>query len=99
MVRSIGLQARTFGSGREFLDTFDDDWRGCVILDVRMPGMSGLEVQKQLLERGATMPIIFVTAQIIDATGRPLRGADSLTQMPVSTGGMDDMGVLPDLNQ
>ena len=43
--------------------------------------------------------IIFVTAQIIDATGRPLRGADSVQQMPVSTGGMEDLGVLPDLNQ
>jgi FixJ family two-component response regulator len=62
LVRSIGLQARTFGSGKEFLDAFDDGWRGCVILDVRMPGMSGLEVQKQLLERRATLPIIFVTA-------------------------------------
>jgi len=44
--------------------------------------------------------IIFVTAQIIDATGRPLRGADAVQQVPVSTGAaIDDVGVLPDLNQ
>jgi RNA polymerase sigma factor (sigma-70 family) len=62
LVRSIGLQAETFGSGREFLDAFDPDRPGCLVLDVRMPGMSGLEVQKRLLKRRASIPIIFVTA-------------------------------------
>jgi len=62
LARSVGLQAETFESGRAFLTAYDPDRWGCLVLDVRMPGMSGLELQDQLLEMGATLPIVFVTA-------------------------------------
>ncbi len=61
LFRTIGIDAVAHVSGDAFLDQFDDSVEGCILLDIRMPGMSGLEVQKQLQERGSTLPIIFIT--------------------------------------
>ncbi|MCC7463644.1 MAG: response regulator transcription factor [Gammaproteobacteria bacterium] len=61
LIRSVGLQARAFGLAQEFLDAYDLDLPGCVLLDVRMPGMSGLEMQQELNSRGATIPVVFIT--------------------------------------
>lgn len=62
LLQSVGLPSRGFSSAGEFLEEFDSDCPGCLILDLRMPGMGGRELQKRLLEMGATLPIIFVTA-------------------------------------
>lgn len=62
LLRSVGLTARTFESASAFLDAFDPDEPGCVVLDVRMPGMSGLDLQERLREMDAGLPIVFVTA-------------------------------------
>ena len=51
-----------FSSGEAFLDAFDADRPGCLLLDLRMPGMDGLEVQKRLIERSASLPVIMLTA-------------------------------------
>lgn len=61
LMRSIGQKHRILGSAAEFLDEFSSDLAGCLILDIRMPGMGGLELQDKLAERGSTLPIIFVT--------------------------------------
>lgn len=61
LFRTVGIDAAGFESGDEFLEQFDAAMEGAVVLDIRMPGLSGLEVQKQLDERGNTMPIIFIT--------------------------------------
>jgi two-component system, LuxR family, response regulator FixJ len=61
LVKSIGLNATILGSAQEFLATYDPLQPGCLILDVRMPGMSGLELQQQLNLRGAVIPVIFIT--------------------------------------
>lgn len=61
LFESVGLQALPFTSGRAFLEACDASSRGCVLLDVRMPGMGGLNVQEALRERGIHMPIIFVS--------------------------------------
>jgi len=61
LFRTVGIEAVAHASGDVFLDQFDDSVEGCILLDIRMPGMSGLEVQKQLHERGSTLPIIFIT--------------------------------------
>ena len=61
LIRSVGLQAQAFGSAQEFLATYDPDQPGCLVLDVRMPGMSGLELQQELNRRGATIPVMFIT--------------------------------------
>ena len=61
LLKSVGLGTRTLASAREFLETYRPGQPGCVVLDVRMPGMSGLELQQQLNLRGAIIPVIFVT--------------------------------------
>ena len=63
LLRSIGLSSETFKTGDEFLDMFDSipSYRpGCVVLDVQMPGLNGLEVQRRLT--GSGIPVIFITA-------------------------------------
>ena len=61
LLKSVGLTARTLSSASEFLDTYTPSQPGCLILDVRMPGMSGLELQERLNARGAVIPVIFIT--------------------------------------
>lgn len=61
MVRSVGLRAETFTCVKEFLDQFDPKDAGCLVLDVRMPGMSGLELQERLAAMNAHLPIVFIT--------------------------------------
>ena len=61
LLKSIGLAATTLPSAHEFLTSYSPQQPGCLILDVRMPGMSGLELQQQLNLRGAIIPVIFIT--------------------------------------
>lgn len=58
---SVGVEAVPYASGDDFLEQFDESGDGCILLDIRMPGTSGLEVQKQLQGRGNRLPIIFIT--------------------------------------
>ncbi len=62
LIESVNLAVETFGSGQEFLDAYDPNKPGCVVLDVRMPQSSGLELQKKLLARGLEIPVIVVSA-------------------------------------
>ena len=62
LLKSVGLPVRTCASAQEFLPGYNPRQPGCLVLDIRMPGMSGLELQQQLNVRGATIPVIFVTA-------------------------------------
>ena len=61
LLKSVGLATRALASAREFLASYTADQPGCLVLDVRMPGMSGLELQQQLNVRGAVIPVIFIT--------------------------------------
>ncbi|MEX2475708.1 response regulator transcription factor [Marinobacter sp.] len=61
LLESVGLRVAAFRDGRQFLDTLDMVQSGCVILDVRMPGLGGLNVQEELQKRGSRLPIIFVS--------------------------------------
>jgi two-component system, LuxR family, response regulator FixJ len=61
LLKTLGVPALTYGSGQEFLADFDPKRRGCLVLDIRMPGMSGLELQQELNTRGALVPVIFIT--------------------------------------
>lgn len=58
---TAGHEVETFASAQEFLAAYDRDQPGCLLLDISMPGMSGLELQAQLNERHAILPIIFMT--------------------------------------
>lgn len=61
LFRSLGHPAVTYASATEFLASYDPDQPGCAVLDVRMPGMSGLELQDELNRRGTIIPVIFIT--------------------------------------
>jgi FixJ family two-component response regulator len=61
LLKSVGLATKTLASAGEFLAGYDIHQPGCLVLDVRMPAMSGLELQQQLNVRGAMIPVIFIT--------------------------------------
>jgi len=61
LIRSVGLRAEAFGSADEFLGSKRLHGPGCLVLDVRMPGMSGLDLQKRMVEAATDIPIIFLT--------------------------------------
>ena len=61
LVRSVGLRVQSFESAREFLSSRRPNVASCLVLDVRMPGLSGLDLQLELAKVGVQMPIIFVT--------------------------------------
>ncbi len=62
LVRSLGMSTMTFASAEEFLDSSEALAAQCLIADVQMPGMSGIELQTRLLQTGRRLPIIFITA-------------------------------------
>ncbi|RWX20161.1 response regulator transcription factor [Rhizobium hidalgonense] len=62
LLRSVGLEVMTFASSQEFLDSTRPDVPGCIILDVRLPGRSGLEFQSMLTSLGIELPVIFISA-------------------------------------
>jgi two-component system, LuxR family, response regulator FixJ len=61
LIKSVGLIPSALASAREFLEKYDAAQPGCLVLDVRMPDMSGLELQEQLNRQGAVIPVIFIT--------------------------------------
>jgi FixJ family two-component response regulator len=61
LIRSVGLSVATFASAQEFLQSTRPDVPACLILDVRMPGLSGLDLQRDLAEANIHIPIIFIT--------------------------------------
>ena len=83
-LRTSGLYVEAFASGEEFLRWDRMDSVGCVILDLAMPEMSGLEVQEQLAARGLQIPIVFVTAHGDEQLGQPsAAGALAVLRKPV----------------
>ncbi len=85
LMESVGLDVQTFASATEFLEVYDSRWRGCVLLDVRMPGMSGLQLQEEMRRRGSHLPLIFVTAHgdIPMAVEALKKGAVDFVEKPV----------------
>jgi two-component system, LuxR family, response regulator FixJ len=61
LLKSVGLVAALYPSAQDFLGGYDPAQPGCLVLDIRMPGMSGLELQQQLNLRGAVLPVIFMS--------------------------------------
>ncbi len=62
LLESAGYRARTFGSALDFLGQVRPGWSGCVVADVRMPGMTGIELLKELSLRGIRLPVVIITA-------------------------------------
>jgi len=86
LITSAGLHVETYATAQEFLAHYDPAQPGCLVVDVRMPGMSGPDLQEELAARGIQMPIIFMTAYADTATaGRVLKmGAEDFLQKPFS---------------
>lgn len=61
LVETVGLNAQTYTKAEDFLDAYDPAQAGCLVLDVRMPGMSGLDLQSKLAAKGINIPVIIVT--------------------------------------
>jgi RNA polymerase sigma factor (sigma-70 family) len=61
LLRSVGLTVESFGSAQDFLQSTRSDAPGCIVLDVRLPGASGLEFQRTLVESGIPLPVIFIS--------------------------------------
>jgi two-component system, LuxR family, response regulator FixJ len=61
LARTVRLRTRTFGTAQEFLDAYDPAEPGCLLLDVRLPGMSGLRLHDELIARAINMPVIFIS--------------------------------------
>ena len=79
-----GLTVRTFSEAGEFLARYQPDQRGCLLLDVELPGLSGLELQQELQTRSIDLPIVFLTAtaDVPTAVKAMKRGALDLVQKP-----------------
>jgi two-component system response regulator FixJ len=61
LIESVALRVEAYASAQDFLAAYDPDRPGCLVLDVRMPGMSGLELQRELAERAIDLPVIVLT--------------------------------------
>ncbi|MCC7200989.1 MAG: response regulator transcription factor, partial [Gammaproteobacteria bacterium] len=79
-----GLPVETFASAQEFLDQFDGDRPGCLVLDIRMPGMSGLDLQQKLNAVHSITPIVFITGHgdVLMAVEAMQAGAVDFIQKP-----------------
>src|SRR5262249_23256906 len=86
LLREFGFASRAFSSAEDFLSSAYVDGTRCLILDVAMPGMTGLDLQEELGRRGQEIPIIFITARGDEAIGgRALgRGAVKMLYKPFS---------------
>jgi two-component system, LuxR family, response regulator FixJ len=84
LISSAGLHVKTYPDARRFLDSHDAEAPGCVILDLRMPGMDGLELQRQLAGRGSALPVIAVSAHadVPSAVAFMKQGAVEVLQKP-----------------
>ncbi len=70
LIRSVGYGVQVFGSAEEFLSASQGRQADCLILDIRMPGMSGLELQRELSASNCGLPVIFITAHGSDEQAR-----------------------------
>jgi FixJ family two-component response regulator len=85
LIRSFGYRAHAFATGEEFLASAAAPEAACLVLDVRMPHMDGLQVQRRLAETGARIPIVFLTGRATEDEERRARsgGAVAFLRKPV----------------
>lgn len=84
LLKSIGIASTPIASAQEFLASYQQNQAGCLLLDIRMPGMSGIELQEQLNLRGNTLPVIFISGHgdVPMAVEAMQRGAFDFLQKP-----------------
>ncbi len=86
LMKSAGLECRTYSSARTFLDEFDPELPGCIVTDMRMPGLSGLDLQEQLARMENAPPVILITGHgDVPAAVRAMKqGAHDFIEKPFS---------------
>lgn len=86
LVESVGLRVKTFANAGEFLAAYEPSLLGCIVLDVRMPGLSGLDLQEELNRRGSDLPVLIITGygEVQGAVRALKAGAADYLQKPVS---------------
>jgi len=93
LLQSAGYDAMTFASAMEFMDSDHPDVPGCLLLDIKMPKLSGLELQDRLTEKGISIPIIFITGHgtVPDSVRAMKAGAMDFLQKPFKDSELLDM--------
>ncbi len=79
LVQSLGLRAQAYASAEAFLEAYDPGSDGCLVLDLHMPGMNGVELQQELTARGMRIPVIVITAYKDDPLTVRAQEAGALT--------------------
>jgi len=89
LLESDGLEVETHENATEFLDVYDPERPGCLVLDVRMPGMDGMQLQEKLVVNGKCLPIIFVTGHgdVPTSVQAMKRGAVDFLEKPITDRG------------
>lgn len=85
LMEQVELPVQDYRNAQEFLESYSPEIPGCLVLDVRMPGMSGLELHRELLQRGWTIPVLFLTAHgdVPMAVDALKRGAFDFIEKPL----------------
>ncbi len=93
LFRTRNVAARAWASAEDFLAAWQPDWQGCIVLDIRMREISGLECFDALLERGNTLPVIFLTGHgdVPMAVGALKKGAFDFLEKPVDDNALVDV--------
>lgn len=86
LIESVGLKVKVFTTANEFLKSYDPSLPGCLVLDIRMPGMSGLDLQNELAARNVSIPILIITghAEVPVAVRAMKAGALDFIEKPFS---------------
>lgn len=87
LIQAAGMKVASYGSAQAFLDQVNNDSHGCIVLDVKMPELTGLDLQAELIKNNITLPIIFVSghSEIPDAAFAMKRGAVDFLTKPVDS--------------
>ena len=87
LVEAVGLNVEPYASAQEFLDSYHPEQHGCLVLDIRMPGMGGLDLQEQLAKKGIRLPVIILTGHAdVPLAVRALKGgAIDLIEKPFNS--------------
>ena len=93
LLRAIGVPSTGFPSGEVFLERFTGDEQGCLIVDIRMPGMSGLDMVEELQHRGSALPVIVMTGHTDEGSVQRLATLRTLglLEKPFSVAQLKDM--------
>lgn len=78
LLRSFGFEVHAFASAEQFLGEAPIERLGCIVLDVGLPGMSGPDLHRELVRRGARVPIVFITARSHDELGNDVMQGDQV---------------------